>query len=107
VAHDVSGAATIRGTAAGSIATLAATGQIPAAFGVYAAAFLGPQVAGKLMRSRAYLNWLAYAKQPGVDRNLVLQRLSMVAARDRDPETRDALRRVAEMYQMQIAQEAQ
>lgn len=106
VAHDVSGAATIRGTAIGSVATLAATGQIPAAFGLYAAAFLGPQVAGKLMRSPAYLNWLAYAKQPGVDRKLALQRISMVAASHRDPETREALRRVAEMYQTQIAEEA-
>ena len=102
VAHDVSGAAMIRGTAAGSIVTLALTGQVPAALGVYAAAFAGPAVAGRLLRSKAYLNWLAYARKPGVDHRLALQRLSMIAVRDRDPQTREDLKKLAQAYQQAV-----
>lgn len=95
VSHDVSGATVVRAGAAGSIGTLALTGQIPAAAGVFALTFLAPAVAGKVLRSRAYLNWLTYARQakPNEMRQ-VLQRLSMIAVRDRDPETREALQQM-------------
>lgn len=104
VAHDVSGAAVIRGTAAGSIFTLAATGNLPAAAGVFGATFLAPAAAGRLLRSKSYLNWLAYARQHPNDTRLVMQRLGMVAARDRDPETRKALGQLHQVAQ-QLAQD--
>jgi hypothetical protein len=95
VAHDVSGATVVRAGAAGSIATLAMTGQIPAAAGVFALTFVAPAVAGKLLRSRAYLNWLTYARKAKPEETrIVLQRLGMIATRDRDPETRAALQQL-------------
>lgn len=91
VAHDVSGATTVRAGAVGSIAGLAAMGQIPAAAGVFALTFLAPAVAGKVLRSKAYLNWLAYTQKAKPSARLALQRLGAIAASERDPETRAAL----------------
>lgn len=92
VAHDVSGAAVVRGAAVGTIGTLVVTGQIPAAIGLFAATFVGPAVAGRLMRSKAYLNWLSYARQHPNDTRAILQRLEMVSVRDRDAKDREALK---------------
>lgn len=92
VAHDVSGATALRGAGMYAIGTHILTGSIEAAAGVFALTFVAPAVAGKILRSKAYLNWLAYARkaQPGESRR-VLQRLEMIAVRDQDPKTRAAL----------------
>lgn len=104
VAHDVSGATTIRAGAVASIVGLAAAGQVPAAASVFALTFLAPAVAGKVLRSKAYLNWLAYARKAKPhELRTVLQRLEMVAVRDRDPETRTALQQLAPAIEQIIA----
>lgn len=92
VAHDVSGAATIRGTALGGIGTLVVTGQVPAAAALFATTFVAPALAGRLLRSKSYLNWLAYTRKHPGDTRAILQRLEMVAVRDRDPRDREALK---------------
>ena len=94
LAHDVSGATVVRGLelfGTGGIFATLSTGNILGAASIYGFGWLLPAAAGKALRSRSYLNWLAYARQHPNDARLVMQRLSMVAARDRDPETREAL----------------
>lgn len=100
VAHDVSGAAALRGSAAYAIATHVFTGSYELAAGVFALTYIAPKYTARVMQSRAYQNWLASARSaaPGSERVLA-QRLAMIAARDRDPETRDALREFATQYE--------
>ena len=99
VAHDVSGAAALRGSAAYAIATHVLTGSPELAAGVFALTYMAPKYTAKVMQSRAYQNWLASARTaaPGSERVLA-QRLAMIAVRDRDPETREALKEFAAQY---------
>ena len=98
-------ATTIRAGSVAAIVTLAVTWNIPAAAGLFALTFLAPAVAGKVLRSRSYLNWLAYANKakPGELRT-VLQRLEMVAVRDRDSETRKGLQQLIPVVNRVAAQ---
>lgn len=106
VAHDVSGATMVRAGAAGSIGTLAMTGNLIPAAGVFAVTFLAPAVAGKVLRSRSYLNWLAYAnKAKPTELRTALQRLEAVAVRDRDPETRAALQQLVPAIEQVVTQQ--
>lgn len=99
VAHDVSGAAAIRGGAAATIGLTALTGNIPAAAGLFAVTFIAPKYAAKLMMSKSYQSWLSSARTASPESAAALrQRLAMIAVRDRDPETREALKEFAAKY---------
>jgi hypothetical protein len=95
VAHDVSGATVTKSIATGAIFGALASGNPAAAAGLFGITFLGPALAGKLLRSRAYLKWLTYSqKLKPAEKHLALQRLGMLAVRDSDPEVRDALKQL-------------